>query len=96
MDTTIAILLKNIKQKVQKLTVDNTVLHKQNATLLEKIEKQNSNNLALTTQVQQLQTQLKALQLIQTDLPIDEKRELTKSIDKHIATLQKTITLLSE
>jgi regulator of replication initiation timing len=96
MDNTIAIQLQKIKQKVLLLLVENSTLQKQNTALQENLQKQIASNTALTSEVQQLQTQLKALQLLQSNLPDEEKTALSKSIDKHIATLQKTITILSE
>ncbi len=91
----ISLQLKNIKQKVQQLVANKIVLQKQNEQLQLKYNKALQTIEVQQNELQQLQSQLKAIQLLQNNLPDSDKKELEKQIDKHIATLQKTITLLS-
>jgi predicted nuclease with TOPRIM domain len=96
MQPEIAIVLRNIRQKVQQLIADKTALLKKNEQLQTKLDQQAKLQQQQAQQIIQLQQQLQAIQTLQNNLPPDEKKQLEKAIDKHIATIEKTITLLNE
>ncbi len=91
-----ALFIKNFKQKIIQLVADKNLLQKHNLQLQDKLNKLDQTTQQQQTEIQKLTQQIKAIQLLQNNLPQDEKKELLKAINKHITTLQNSITLLSE
>jgi uncharacterized coiled-coil DUF342 family protein len=96
MQKEIAQQIKRIKEGMVQLSASKAMLQKENEQLKSKLEK---TNLAVTEQqeiITTLSQKLQALQLVQANMEEEDKKALTKTIDKYIADINKTIILLSQ
>ncbi len=96
MQTQIADLIKTIKQKMQQVQALNEALQKENAALKNKLDAATTEQSELVTKLNKLQQEVQALQLTQSSMEDESRKALNKAIDKHIAAITKSITLLSE
>ncbi len=96
MNEEIKIQIKGIKAKIAKVVANKHSLLKENEQLKIKLDnalKENDDNVIA---IQQLQQRINALQLLSGTTNEADKKELRKTIDKHIADINKTITLLNQ
>jgi hypothetical protein len=89
-------IIKSIKSKTADLIAAKTAALKEKEQLTQQLVKANTALEKQAKQISDLQQQVQALQLLQTNMHVEDKKELGKTIDKHIASINKTITLLSE
>lgn len=96
MQKDIELIVKSIKSKIAKLTATKDALYKENGQLKNKLANAMEVSNKQTETIEKLNQKVQALQLLQTTIGKEEKKELHKTIDKHIQEINKTITLLSE
>lgn len=89
-------IIKNVKTNINKLLAEKEILQKEKEQYKQKLEKANNDMELQAAEIVKLKQQLNALQLLQAELGDADKKYLAKNIDKHIAAINKTITLLSE
>jgi regulator of replication initiation timing len=96
MNKEIAIQIKEIKEKIGVLATSKTLLQKEKEQLKNKLDKALTENALQKEQITELTQQLQALQVLHGTMDVDDKKALSKTIEKHIADINKTITLLSQ
>jgi regulator of replication initiation timing len=96
MNQEINIQIKAIKAKITQVVASNNALLKENEQLKAKLQISSSDNNSNIENMQILQQKINALQLLAGNTNETDKKELRKTVDKYIADINKTITLLSQ
>jgi TolA-binding protein len=96
MNKEIEIQLQSIKENIVALRLIKQQLQKENLKLEKQLSEKEKQITAQKEQVDYLQMQVKALQLVASNSTAAEKKELRKTIDRHIASIDATINLLNE
>jgi regulator of replication initiation timing len=96
MNQEINIQIKAIKAKITEVVANNNALLKENEQLKAKLQISISDNNSNIENMQILQQKINALQLLAGNTNEPDKKELRKTVDKYIADINKTITLLSQ
>jgi predicted nuclease with TOPRIM domain len=96
MNNEIEAILKSIKTKLSQLLAEKAMWQKEKTQLQQKLASTADMLKSKEIELALMDDKLKAVQMLQEQLSDADKKELSKSIDQHIANIEKTITLLSE